>query len=201
MLDKKKLVLFGALGALVLIVVVAFITWTIASLGSGVDEADPSPSASPSESASISPELAAFTPELKETAVAVAIAASSWSSAATDESRAKQYENAGMSSEYASVYKPIWAGVFADTTMSEVTSSVRTEPVVMDVDGELGYLTFKVAVTVDWRASWNFGEGQKFQPGSSNPWILTVDENTGLVTAVDQPAVDDIDITLDRPSS
>ena len=85
--------------------------------------------------------------------------------------------------------------------MSEVTGSVRTKPVLMEATGDLGYLTFKVAVTVDWRASWNFGNGQKFQPGSSNPWILTVDEHTGLVTAVDQPVVDDIDITLDRPSS
>ena len=199
MLDKKKLVLFGSLAVVVVALVVAFIVWMLTSLGSD-NGGEARPSTSPSQSASVSPEIAAFTPQLEQTAVAVATAASSWSSAATPETRVQQYRNAGMSAEYASVYKPIWAGVFSGTTMSEVTSSVRTKPVLMEATGDLGYLTFKVAVPVDWRASWNFGNGQKFQSGS-NPWILTVDEHTGLVTAVDPPAVDDIDITLDRPSS
>lgn len=196
MLDKKRLAVFITLGAIVLVAFIALVAWIIGNINSAPATA---PSASPTPSSSISPELAAFTPELEKVAVNVAIAASSWSSAATPEARAQQYERAGMSPEYARVYTPIWSSVFEGTKSSEVSSAVRSKPEVLDVDGDLGYLTFKVAVPIDWRASWNFGSGQQFQPGAANPWIVTVDEHTGLVTAVDQPSLDDIDITLNRP--
>lgn len=193
MIDKKKLGIIIAVTAGVTTLLVVLAVWvgsTPNRPGSPVDALVQPPAASPS--ATPEDRLRAIAPDLDQTARKVALQVVQWGSFPL-ESRRGHYVEVGMSPGYAAVFQPIWQTVFEPVGGGQVSGIYLESTRVLDTTGEEGYRTFQVAIEARYTAQWH-ADGRPTGSTRRNVWVLTVDEHSGLVTAVDQPSMEELDL-------
>lgn len=207
MINKKKLALIvGFIIAVVLALVLVIVLTATAGTTARISKPHES-TAAPSASASSTPgsgategsyaDVEAFTEQLAEHARSAASAANAWSKAAPAQNRVNQYLRSHISPETASTFTPVWAEIFASAKTAEVTTSLVGDPAISSVTGTTGHHTFIVGVPVNYQATWLRQDGTTgYQAPTRATWWVTVDEASGLITAITQPSPDDLQIRI-----
>lgn len=196
MVDKKRLIIIMSAVAVLAVAITLVIVWLLSAIDAPSKPAGPTPSVQPTET--VDPDIAAFTPELAQIARDATHAAVTWGVSTPRDQLINRYTENGMSPEYASVFTPLWVSVFEGARSAQVDVQSVRQPEVLDVTGEENFRTFRVAVPVVWNASWvSSSQGQQNAGTKPGVWILTVDEHTGLITEVDQPTVEDLDLDME----
>lgn len=200
MLNKKKIIAAAAVAVLVIVAIIIGIVWATSRPASSSSE--PSPAVSESSTPG---ETDGFTDELKSTAISAAATAAVFQGSDTKAARERSYLQAGFTQELAENFTPLWFDVFksAQSHTIEATGevligaavSVNGSKLITDVTvkGEPGHRTFRAAVDVDCTPQWSVDqEGPRMGSKFTATWYVTVDEATGAVLGVEQPAPADL---------
>lgn len=203
MLDKKKLFVLGVIAFIIIGALVAVIIWLSTSSTRNAP-AEPTPGATPSSSAAADD---GFTKEIEATATTAAATAAQFQGSDTKAQRERIYADAGFSQELATSFEPVWFEVFSDPIVGTVSIQATGETLVsasvgvkgtpnvelQSVKGKPGNRSYRVAVDVAFQPQWTTQTGNpRTESQYTATWIVTVDEATGVVTNVEQPAADEI---------
>lgn len=174
---------------------------TSAAPSNGPDAIGPSPS--PAAHVGI----ASFSKPLGAQSAIAAAAAAQFTGTDTKAQRQQAYAAAGFTPELAASFSPVWTHVFdapdvgkahiaaTGETMFAASVSVLDTPevTVESATGAPGHQAFVVAVVVTVQPTWSTSSGDRHIPSRFDAiWRVTIDEATGKVTAIQQPATADI---------
>lgn len=199
MLNKKKIIAAAAVAVIVIAAIIASVIWATSRTAAS------SPTPSPVVSESAPGEADGFTGELKSTAISAAAVAARFQGSDTKVARERSYLQAGFTQELAENFTPLWFDVFknAQSHTIEATGevligaavSVNGSRLITDVTakGKPGHRTFRAAVDVDCTPQWTVEQvGPRMGSKFTATWYVTVDEATGTVINVEQPAPADL---------
>ncbi|MGH3654828.1 hypothetical protein [Glutamicibacter sp.] len=212
MIDKKKLIIFGALAAVIVAAIIGGIIWAAnnsepAAESTTVPTAnEPSQSATPTPSITASPSdgkfdgLMSFDKDREQAASNAAVAAAKWSSPVSDEARQQGYLSAEFSPELAKSFAPVWADIYDPEQVTSLTVEANAERVWLnDATGEESKHTYRVGVLVNYNVDWMLRSGgASGQPEAQATWWVTMDEKSGKVTKIDQPTKSELNIDLSK---
>ncbi|WP_096359753.1 hypothetical protein [Microbacterium sp. TPU 3598] len=200
MLNKKKIIAAAVVAVLVVAAIIVGIIW--ATSRSVTSSPEPSPVVSESAEAG---EADGFTDQLKSTAISAAATAAVFQGSDTKAARERSYLQAGFTQELAENFTPLWFDVFKNTQSHTIEAtgevligaavSVNGSKLITDVTvkGEPGHRTYRAAVDVDCTPQWSVDqEGPRMGSKFTAIWYVTVDEATGAVLSVEQPAPADL---------
>ncbi|MGO4298350.1 hypothetical protein [Glutamicibacter sp. MCAF14] len=212
MIDKKKLIIFGALAAVIVAAIIGGIVWaannsepaaeptTAPTANEPSQSATPTPSITPSPSDGKFDGLMSFDKDREQAASNAAVAAAKWSSPVSDEARQQGYLSAEFSPELAKSFAPVWADIYDPEQVTSLTVEANAERVWLnDATGEESKHTYRVGVLVNYNVDWMLRSGgASGQPEAQATWWVTMDEKSGKVTKIDQPTKSELNIDLSK---
>ena len=208
MLDRRRIIAI-AIGA---VVVIAIIITAIALVVSKQSDAPPAderpvaettPNATPTTDGSAPADESAaaidtFESDYFEMVRSAAIVATSWNGLTDNDLRVARYKQAGIADSLAESYMPVWADVFGPDNTAEITTTVDSNLRVDQVQGVEGSYTWRIAATVTFKGTWHEDGATRTQSPRSAVWWFTVDQATNQITAIDQPAADELQINTNK---
>lgn len=218
MIDKKKLIIFGIIAAVVVAGVVAGIIWAYNNSEPATPTTPTTESTapvSPTEStasptglaeASASPTggkfdgLMSFDKDAEKIAGNAALNAVKWSSPVAQDVNVQRYLSAGFSKDLAESFEPVWTDIYDPAQLTYFNTSGKVDRIwLSDATGEENAHSYRVGVLISYDIDWAWREGG----ASSNPeaeatWWVTLDEKTGKVTEIDQPTKGELNIDISK---
>lgn len=174
----------------------------------------PASTSSPKPTVSAGPSAAdvkSFTLELQEKAYTTAAAAAAYSGMDLPKQRIEAWNAAGFPAGLAETFEPVWVKVFGTpavlrttlddgTVLSSATANISGGRFkVVGVTGRPGERTYTVQITMDVTARWtNTQRQQRFPDPFEGTWTVTIEEASGQVTSIEQPALSSIPFKADK---
>src|SRR5690606_15100475 len=128
MLDRRKIIALIIGGVLVLALIIAAIAFVVTNQNGDSAPREPAATSTPSSSPSAGDEAAeaidTFETDYFEMAREAAVIATSWDGLTDPEVRVARYKQAGLADDLAETFTPVWADIFGENKIAEVTTTV-----------------------------------------------------------------------------